>query len=271
VEEGSGRRTALSAQSDRAPTMIRPAGAVPSVAAMTNPEPTSTSPAIRGVAAAAFLAVPPLIVGGMLTSPPQVDDSPAAYLDSLAADPGLSILSANLFHYGWLLLAVAAPAALTLVRGPRGRLLTALGVLATMVGAIQMSGLLFSDWVNATAPTLFGLDPAVRLFTGIYADPSLAVWLQSGRVLGVTALVLLMAGLARNGVIGWWAAPVAALPLVVGPIAGGLVGGPIGTVVGGVVALALYAPLFLVGARLLRRTAADVTAAEVRAAAPAAR
>jgi hypothetical protein len=246
--------------------MIRPPVAVPSVLAMTNTEPASTSPAIRGVAATAFLAVPPLIVGGMLTSPPQADASSAAYLDSLAADPALSILSASLFHYGWLLLAVAAPAALILVRGVRGRVLTAVGVLATMLGAIQMSGLLFADWVNTTAPNLLGLDPAVRVFDAVSADPSMVVWLKSGVVLGLAGPALLMAGLARNGVIGWWAVPVAALPMIVGPMVGGFTG----TVVGSVVALALYAPLFLVGARLLRRAGTDVAAAEARAAVPAA-
>jgi hypothetical protein len=90
----------------------------------------------------------------------------------------------------------------------------------------------------------------------------MAVWLQSGIVLGLAAPALLMAGLARNGVVGWWAVPVAALPMIVGPMAGGF----LGAVGGSLVALALYAPLVLVGARLLRRTAADVTAAEADAA-----
>lgn len=247
--------------------MIRPAHRLPSVLGMTNTDPTSTSPAIRAVGGAAFLTAPLLLVGGMLTSPPQVDGSPAAYLDSLAADPDLSILSATLFHYGWLLLAVAAPAALTLVRGPRGRVLAALGALGTMVGAIQMSGLLFADWINAAAPGVVGLDPAVALFTEVNSGASMAVWLQSGIVLGLAAPVLLVAGLARNGVVGWWAAPVAALPMIAGPMAGAF----LGTVGGSLVALALYAPLAVIGARLLRRTAADVTTAETTLALPVAR
>jgi len=258
------RRTDPADEDERAATLIRPPRRVPSVLPMTNTDPTSTSPAIRGGAGAAFLAAPLLLVGGALTSPPQADASPAAYVDSLAADPGLSILSASLFHYGWLLLAVAAPAALTLLRGPRGRALTALGVLGTMIGAIQMSGLLFADWMNAFAPGAAGRDAAVGLFTQVNSDPAMGVWLQSGIVLGLAAPVLLMAGLARNGVVGWWAAPVAALPMVVGPMVGGLAG----AAVGAVVMLALYAPLVLVGARLLRRTAADVTTAETTVALP---
>ena len=144
------------------------------------------------------------------------------------------------------------------MRGPRGRALTALGVLGTMIGAIQMSGLLFADWINAAAPNVVGLDTAVQLFGAVNSGASMAVWLQSGIVLGLAAPALLMAGLARNGVVGWWAVPVAALPMVVGPMAGAF----LGAVGGSLVALALYAPLVLVGARLLRRTAADVTAAE---------
>ncbi|MBG0565821.1 hypothetical protein [Actinoplanes aureus] len=212
---------------------------------------TNTSPNLRRLAGAALISTPLLLLGAMLTSPPQADDSDAAYLASLAKDESLSILSANFFHYYWVAIAIAVPAVLTLPRGDRGRALTAAGVAGTAFGAIQMSGMLFSDWVFAAMPNLAGLDQSVQVFEQITGDPSLNLWLRTGTVLGLLMPAVLMAGLARNGVIGWWAAPVALLPMIAGPIAGGLVAPVAGSVVGAL----CCAPLALVGLRLLRRTA----------------
>ncbi|MBM2615631.1 hypothetical protein JIG36_08650 [Actinoplanes sp. LDG1-06] len=212
----------------------------------------------RRVAGGALLATPVLLLGAMLTSPPQDDESPRGYIESLARDWDLSILSANLFHYYWVAIALAVPAVLTLLRGRRGAVLATAGALATAFGAIQMSGVLFADWMNAAMPPIAGLDQAVAVFDQVNGDPSMIVWLRSGVVLGLVMPAVLMAGLARNGVIGWWATPVALLPMVAGPIAGGILGAAVGSVVGAV----CCAPLAVVGIRLLRRTAADVTAAE---------
>ncbi|MEU4425505.1 hypothetical protein AB0F81_33195 [Actinoplanes sp. NPDC024001] len=216
---------------------------------------------LRRLAGATLISTPLLLLGAMLTSPPQADDSDAAYLASLAKDESLSILSANLFHYYWVAIAIAVPAVLTLLRGDRGRALTAVGVAATAFGAIQMSGMLFSDWVFAAMPAVTGLDQAVRVFEQINADPSLNVWLRTGTVLGLVMPAVLMAGLARNGVIGWWAAPVALLPMIAGPLVGAMVAPAAGSVVGAL----CCAPLALVGVRLLGRTAPRVAAAEATA------
>jgi hypothetical protein len=235
---------------------------------MTNNEPTrhnTSTPLLRRLAGGALLATPLLMFGAMVTSPPQADDSSAAYLASLAADWNLSILSANLFHYYWVLLALAVPAAVTLLRGPRGRTLTAIGVAGAALGAIQMSGLLFADWMNAAMPTVVTLDQAVAVFEKIDASASMGAWKMSGIVLGIAMPAVVLAGLARNGVIGWWATPVVVLPMIAGPVVGGFAGAVIGSLVGAL----CCAPLLVVGVRLLRRTAADVTAVERDAAARA--
>ena len=216
---------------------------------------------LRRGAGALLLTTPLLMFGGMVTSPPQDDDSLPAYLASLARDWDLSILSASLLHYYWVVLALAVPAAVTLLRGGRGRVLTQVGVAATMLGAIQMSGLLFADWFNAAMPGVVGLDTAVKVTEIVNGDPSMAVWLQTGRVFGLLAPALLMAGLARNGVLGWWTVPVVVLPIVGGPIVGSFAGAA-GAVVGSLVGALLCAPFVIAGLRLLRRAAADVTAAE---------
>lgn len=213
---------------------------------------------LRRLAGIALLTTPLLMFGAMATSPPQDDDSLRGYLESLARDWDLTILSANLFHYYWVALALALPALLTLLRGPKGRTLTAIGVAGGMFGSVQMSGLLFADWTNGAAPGIVGIDQAVAIAEKVNADPSMALWLQSGRVLGLLMPALALAGLARNGVIGWWAPPAVLLAMVAGPMVGSFAGGVIGSLVG---ALCL-APLVLVGLRLIRRTSPDVAAAE---------
>ncbi|MEV6302522.1 hypothetical protein AB0M02_24115 [Actinoplanes sp. NPDC051861] len=210
-----------------------------------------TNPILNRLAGGALLATPVLLFGAMLTSPPQADDSPAGYISSLAEDWGRSILSANLFHYYWVAIALAVPAAITLLRGDRGRVLTTVGVVATAFGAIQMSGVLFADWMNAAMPSAVTLDQAVAVFTKINDDPSMILWLRTGVILGIVMPAVLMAGLARNGVIGWWAAPVALLPMIAGPVAGGMITPVAGSLVGAL----CCAPLALVGLRLMRRAA----------------
>ncbi|MGW5265777.1 hypothetical protein ACWEQG_32785 [Microbispora sp. NPDC004025] len=208
---------------------------------------------LRRLAGAALIAAPVLMTGGMLTSPPQAGDSSSAYLSSLAEDFGLTVLSANLFHYAWVLIALGVPGALLLLRGRRGRGLTTAGVVLTMFGAVQMSGLLLSDWFTGTMPDVVPLGDAVRVFDQVTADPSLNAWRLSGMAGGVLLLPLVLAGLARAGVVGWWTVPVVALPYVAGPAV---------PVAGPVLALAAYAPLMLIGVRLLRRSRSDVRTAE---------
>jgi hypothetical protein len=79
-----------------------------------------------------------------------------------------------------VLLALAVPAALTLLRGTRGRTMTSIGVVASAPGAIQMSGALFADWFNAAMPGIIGLDQSVVIFQRVQSDLPMSVWLQSG-------------------------------------------------------------------------------------------
>ncbi|MEV6494832.1 hypothetical protein AB0M20_40355, partial [Actinoplanes sp. NPDC051633] len=199
---------------------------------MTNNDLTSNNNLVRRLAGIALLATPALLFGAMVTTPAQDDDSTPAYLESLARDWDLSILSANFYHYFWVVLALGLPALLTLLRGRRGRTIATIGVAGGMLGAIQMSGLIFADWFNAAGPAVVGLDQAVAITSKVNADPSMSFWLTSGIALGLVMPAIAMAGLARNGVIGWWAAPVALLPMIAGPMVGGFAGAVVGSLVG---------------------------------------
>jgi hypothetical protein len=193
-----------------------------------------------------MLAAPLLFLGGAATSPPQTDNSSAAYIDSLGNDPFMTALSANLFHYSWVLFAFAALAAIGLVRGRRGRGLTVVGGLAGAFGAVQFTGLLYSDWVLEALDNQLSMTQAVGIFDHVSGTASISVWMLSAKLFGLLGFPVLFAGLARAGVISWWLVPLSLLPMV----AFGVVGG----VVGIILAVACYAPNFVTGARLVQRS-----------------
>jgi hypothetical protein len=227
---------------------------VPTTTVTTGPVPTGTAGTARpaegsgglGALGGVALAVSSLLfVAGAATSPPQDDGSAGAYIESLGADPFLTGLSANLFHYSWLLATFGAIAAIGLVRGRRGRLLTVLGGLAAAFGSIQFSGLLYSDWVLPALDHQLSATTAVSVFEEISSAPSVTVWLLSAKVFGLLGFPVLYAGLARAGVISWWLVPLSLLPMV----AFGVVGGPLGITL----AMLCYAPSYVVGWRLVQR------------------
>ena len=175
---------------------------------------------LQRLGGAALIAAPLLFTGGMLTSPEQTAPGTAGYIESLAANPALSLWSANLLHYGWVALAFGAIATIGLLRGRRGRVFLPIAAALVMFGAIQMSGLLLSDWFLISAGNTLAIEDAVLLGMG-----------------------LLSLALARAKAISWWIAPLGFLPWVVPAF--GL--GPVGVIV----ALACYAPLLVAGVRLV--------------------
>ena len=193
----------------------------------------------------AMITAPLLFVAGAATSPPQEDGSASSYIDSLGDDPFMTALSANLFHYSWVLFAFAALAAIGLVRGPRGRTLTVVGGLAAAFGSIQFTGLLYSDWVLEALDNQLSMSQAVDIFEHVNGAASISVWLLTAKLFGLLGFPVLFAGLARAGVISWWLVPLSLLPMV----AFGVLGGVLGIVL----AIACYAPNFVVGARLVQR------------------
>lgn len=221
------------------------------------PAPDSASPARNRVTAAlgpirpatlqrlggaGLVAAPLLFTGGMLTSPPQTAPGDAGYIASLAADPALSLWSANLLHYGWLALAFGAIASLGLLRGTRGRVSLPLAAIVLAFGAIQMSGLLLSDWFLVSAGNTLPIADAVAMDAAA-KEWSVAIWQYSGMVGGILGIGLLSLALARAKAISWWIAPLGFLPWIVPAF--GL--GPVGIAL----ALACYAPLLIAGTRLV--------------------
>jgi hypothetical protein len=193
----------------------------------------------------AFVLAPLLHVAGMATSPTQTEPGDAGYIASLAADPALSILSANLLHYGWIAFAIAAVAGRGLLRGTRGGVWLAIAAVVLLIGSIQMSGLLLSDWFLVGAGHVLPLDDAVLMNAAAKSDWTIAVWQWSGMAGGLAGLMAYALGLARARVVPWWIAPFGGLAWLVP------------TVVGGPLAIALiavfFAPFYVAGVRLIAR------------------
>lgn len=200
---------------------------------------------LERIGGAAFIAAPLLHVAGMATSPVQTEPGEAGYIASLAADPTLSIVSATLLHYGWVAFAVAAVAGRGLLRGKRGSVWLPAAAVVLLIGAIQMSGLLLSDWFLISAGNVLPLDTAVLLSETAKADAWVAVWQLTGIVGGLGGLMAYALGLARAGVVSWWIAPLGGLAWFV-PM---LVSGPVSVVLIAV----LFAPFYVAGVRLIAK------------------
>ncbi|WP_249523331.1 hypothetical protein [Modestobacter marinus] len=201
------------------------------------------------IAGGALIAGPLLYVAGMATSPPADSMAAADYVASLARDEGQTALSALLLHYGNLLHALAWLAAPALVRGRRGGTLTVVGALLSALGLVSVTGLVLSDfWTGAIGREL---DPATAeaLFTTVESSAGMGV-VGTLTLLGLIGPVVALAGLARDGVIGWWLLAPAVAALVLSMAL------PFQPLLFAAFALVGAAPTVVVGLRLLQRSRA---------------
>lgn len=202
---------------------------------------------MRVAAGAALLAGPVLWSLGMFTSPPSESMADADYIASLARDTTMTQVSALLLHYGNLAIALGIVAAPSLVRGLRGRIATVLGSLLSALGFANVSGMVLADWWNASTGTLLSSDQAVAVFRGVKEASLLPFW-DATELFSLLGPVLVLAGLARAGVLGWWS-----IALLVGGVAGLMVFGASAPVLVAAIVLVGFAPFALIGVRLLQR------------------
>ena len=170
------------------------------------PEDTRTSPAghqLAVVGGVGLVAGAVLFFGGMLTSPAQASDAKADYLASLARNPMITQVSAVLLHYGNLLMGAGFLVLPWLVRGRRGGVLTLIGALASALALLNTSGALVSDWFHLEIGRRLGSQAGAALSDAVLAHPLFSVAFRPGP-LTLVASIVLFAGLARAGVVGWW-------------------------------------------------------------------
>jgi len=180
---------------------------VPSVPAAVEPAIEEASPAPRVLTRLAGSALPvgtALFAAGILSSPIATGDDRASYLESLGRDPGLTQLSAVFLHYGNLLLGVGALALPLLVRGRRGWLPALIGAVLSGLALLGTSGALFSDWMHMELARNLPVDQAVTISEKVLGSPLQQVCFGLDPLL-LLGLPLLVFGLCRAGVLGWWA------------------------------------------------------------------
>jgi hypothetical protein len=223
---------------------LAPAGATPQT--------PGRSGALRVAGGAALVAGPVLFALGMITCPPQASMSDADYVASLARDTTLTQVSALFLHYANVALGLGLLAAPSLVRGARGRIPTVVGALLGALGFVNVSGQLLSDWWNMSAGRLLPLDQAAAVFAGMKSASLMPFW-DATEVLSLLGPILVLVGLARAGVLGWWT-----IAVLVGGVAG-LMFIPVQmTVLVAAAVLVGFSPFAMIGLRLLQRHRAGV-------------
>ncbi len=167
-------------------------------------EPTSPAPRIlTRIAGGALPVGAVLFAAGILSSPIATGDDRASYLASLGRDPGLTQLSAVFLHYGNLLLGLGAVALPLLVRGRRGWLPSLVGALLSALALLGTSGALFSDWMHMELARNLPTDQAVSISEKVLGAPLLQLCFGLDPLL-LLGLPLVVFGLCRAGVLGWW-------------------------------------------------------------------
>ena len=201
-----------------------------------------------GIAAGAALVAAPLLwAAGMWTSPPASGTTDLDYVTALGRDGTITQVSALFLHYGNLFIGLGVLAAASLLRGSRGSVLTVVGAVLTSLGFTNLSGMLLSDWWNLAAVRVVGADKAAKVFDSFQGSSLLFPW-NGFEVFSLVGSLLLLAGLARAGVLGWWTLGV-------------LVGGVVGLMfvpwdlphLSALAVLVGFSPFAMVGVRLLQR------------------
>jgi hypothetical protein len=207
---------------------------------------TRWSGAMQVAAAAALVAGPVLFALGMATSPQAESMAKADYIASLSRDLALTQVSALLLHYGNLLMGLGILATPALVRGRRGRALTTIGAIAAAIGFTNLSGSLLSDWWNAAAGRI-APEQAPAIFEHVMDASMIQLWFGT-EPLSLLGPLLVLVGLARAGVRGWWTVPV-----LVGGIVGVIVLSTGNQLVAAAAILVGLSPVAVIGLRVLQR------------------
>jgi hypothetical protein len=154
----------------------------------------------RAVAATCFVASPVLHLASYFLWPAGTEGSDAAQLATAAAHPGAMTAAALVEALGWVLLLPALAVLWHEVRG-RGSVLVTIGVWGAALGVL---GFVSSSVLNLVTVALAGTPSGLASFTAVKHSGSVTLVVVLPILLGLLALVVLLGGLARAGLAGWW-------------------------------------------------------------------
>ena len=198
----------------------------------------------RSVAAVCLFGSLVLHLASYFLRPPGSEGSAAAQLATAAAHPGATAGAGLVETLGWVLLLPALVVLWSEVRG-RGRVLVGIGVWGAVLGVL---GFTAGGVLNVISVDLARTRGGLAVYAAIQHDAVVFGVFVLAIMLGLVALVVLLAGLARAGMGGWWM-PVAGLVSVVGDQATGDSSTPL---LLSAVFLPMAVALAVVGVRLLR-------------------
>jgi hypothetical protein len=151
---------------------------------------------------AALVAAPLLALAGLALEPPGAYGSERNLVEAYVESPGRVDLQATGLHLGYVLAGFGLFGAGAAVRG-RGRRLAVTGGFLSLLGFGFMSSFLLMDWVTIAVGEEAGVGTALRVDAAIGGPAFVAAWIvpqMLGLVLGPP---LVVAGLARAGLLPW--------------------------------------------------------------------
>ena len=154
----------------------------------------------RAVAAACLVASPVLHLVSYFLWPAGTEGSDAVQVATAAAHPGAMTAAALVEALGWVLLLPALAVLWNEVRG-RGSVLVTIGVWGSVLGVL---GFVSSSVLNLVTVALAGTPSGLASLTAMKESGTIALVVVLPILLGLVALVVLLAGLARAGLAGWW-------------------------------------------------------------------
>ncbi len=163
--------------------------------------------------------------------PPSTEPEPRGMYVAYGADPAGADLAATILHYGFAALGIGMLLAGLAVAAGRGRVWAWVGGALGALGFVNLSGSVVVDWFAAQEAAMFGPDTAMQIGARVEAMPALTAGWMLPMVVGFTlGPVVLAIGLARAGVVRWWAV---AIPVAVAVVMAGAKDlGPLGFVAG---------------------------------------
>ncbi len=167
----------------------------------------------RRVSAGILIIVAPLLQAVAVVVDPGTwgDDREAV---SFGDNPALAQTQSVLYHWSWMLMAVAAVGLVHLTRLRATRLGHTAGAM-TVVGYMALSGLLLSDPVEWWLGRRYPPEQAQRILDEMMNLPGVVYGFQMPWMfLGVLGLPLLLVAVSRAGFVGWWVPATVALGYV---------------------------------------------------------
>ncbi len=172
----------------------------------------------RVATGAALILAGLLFVAGMAATPWEPEETTASFVETIAARSTQGQVAALFLHYSWVALAVGVAGLFTVLRR-RGAVLGHLAGMLTVVGTINLSGLLLVDWFAiALGKADLPLDQAASINDSAMTPLLAAGWgvlALAGFLLGTPAFLL---ALWRSGFLPWWPAAVLLAGLILGEV-----------------------------------------------------